>query len=210
MRACGWAVIDIEDGCFDIRGLTSAMETARSSTSKPTFINVRTIIGLGSAVAGNATAHGVAFGAADVAAMKKAYDFDPDAHFTIGATVRAFFAECAPRGESLVRAWQDKLAAYCKEHVELGAEFTSRMRGELPENWEALIPKEFPLKPTATRVSNGLVFNPLAAQIKTFMVGTADLSPSVNMIYPDKVDFQNVSTRCLLLPAPHPSLAQSP
>lgn len=62
MRACGWDVIDIEDGCFDIEGLVQALDKARAATSKPTFINVRTIIGIGSAVAGDATAHGAAFG----------------------------------------------------------------------------------------------------------------------------------------------------
>lgn len=71
MRACGWHVIDIEDGCFDIEGLVKALNQARASTDKPTFINVRTIIGLGSAVAGDAVAHGAAFGAADIANMKK-------------------------------------------------------------------------------------------------------------------------------------------
>lgn len=66
------------------------------------------------------------------------------------------------------------------------------MEGRLPETWKDLIPSSFPSQPTATRKSSGLVFNPIAEKIKTFMVGTADLSPSVNMIWKDKVDFQHV------------------
>lgn len=55
MRACGWNVIDIHDGSYDIHGIVNALQRARASTEKPTFINVRTIIGLGSAVAGTAS-----------------------------------------------------------------------------------------------------------------------------------------------------------
>jgi len=39
-----------------------------------------------------------------------------------------------------------------------------------------------------------LVMNRLAQAIPTFIVGTADLSPSVYMTWPGKVDFQSVST----------------
>lgn len=51
MRACGWDVIDIFDGYFDVNGIISALQRARNSPSNPTFVNIRTIIGLGNAVA---------------------------------------------------------------------------------------------------------------------------------------------------------------
>ncbi|KAF1954972.1 transketolase [Byssothecium circinans] len=198
MRACGWEVIDIEDGCFDIEGLVEALNRARASTEKPTFINVRTVIGLGSAVAGNAVAHGAAFGAADVANMKKMYDFNPEEHFVIGEEVRRFFEPLPARGQELVQAWDAKVKEYEAKYPELGAEFRRRVEGRLPENWKDLIPKSFPEKPTATRASSGLVFNPIAQACNNFMVGTADLSPSVNMIWKGKVDFQNpdLKTTC--------------
>ena len=81
--------------------------------------------------------------------------------------------------------------SYSKEHPELAEQFMARISGELPSHWEQLIPNEFPNKATASRKSSGLVFNPLAANVKNFMVGTADLSPSVNMIWEGKEDFQN-------------------
>lgn len=195
MRACGWDVIDIEDGCFDIEGLVNALNKARAATDKPTFINVRTIIGLGSAVAGDAVAHGAAFGDADVANMKKMYGFNPEEHFVVSDEVRKFFEDIPTRGEELVRSWEKKVNEYETKYPELGAEFRRRMDGRLPENWKELIPakESFPEKATATRASSGLVFNPIAQACNNFMVGTADLSPSVNMIWKGKVDFQHVS-----------------
>ncbi|PWY77683.1 transketolase [Aspergillus eucalypticola CBS 122712] len=195
MRACGWDVIDVEDGCYDIEGIVQALEEARASPEKPTFINVRTVIGLGSKVEGMAAAHGAAFGAPDVAEMKKKYGFNPDEHFVISDTVREFFQEVPAQGEALVQQWNSLVKQYSAEHPELGEEFQRRIHGELPSNWKDLIPSSFPDKPTATRASSGLVFNPLAKDIKSFMVGTADLSPSVNMIWPGKVDFQHPDLR---------------
>ncbi|KAJ5369204.1 uncharacterized protein N7496_008964 [Penicillium cataractarum] len=198
MRACGWDVIDVEDGCFDIEGIVRALEQARAAQDKPTFINVRTVIGLDSHVAGTAVAHGAAFGTKSVADMKALYGFNPEEHFVIGETVRQFFQGLPARGEQLVQEWDQLVADYTTQFPELGAEFQARVKGELPADWEKYIPESFPEKPTATRASSGLVFNPIAKECKNFMVGTADLSPSVNMIWPGKVDFQHpdLKTTC--------------
>ncbi|KAF2186575.1 dihydroxyacetone synthase [Zopfia rhizophila CBS 207.26] len=198
MRACGWDVIDIEDGCFDVEGIVQALNRARQSSEKPTFINVRTIIGLGSAVAGDAVAHGQAFGPADVVNMKKLYSFNPGESFVISSDVRRFFEDIPARGQELVNAWEKKVDDYEAKYPGLGAEFRRRVRGELHETWKDLIPTTFPAKPTATRASSGIVFNPIAKEINSFVVGTADLSPSVNMIWKGKVDFQHpdLKTTC--------------
>ncbi|OJJ29737.1 hypothetical protein ASPWEDRAFT_55323 [Aspergillus wentii DTO 134E9] len=195
MRASGWDVIDVEDGCYDIEGLVKALEQGRAATEKPTFINVRTVIGLGSHVAGTATAHGAAFGVPNVADMKKANGFNPDEHFVVGETVREFFQDLPERGQSLVQNWKQLVDEYTVKYPELGNQFQQRVRGELPSNWKDLVPTSFPDKPTASRASSGLIFNPMAKDIPSFMVGTADLSPSVNMIWPGKVDFQHPDLR---------------
>jgi dihydroxyacetone synthase len=189
MRACGWNVLNIEDGCFDIHGIVNALNQAKKS-DKPTFINVKTVIGLGSAVAGDPAAHGAAFGMQDVANMKTTYGFDREDSFVIPEVVRDFFADRVPRGQDLVKQWEDLFGRYAQSHPDLAREFRSRMNGELPANWESLIPKEFPAKNTSTRASSGLVFNPIAQACKQFLVGTADLSPSVYMTWNGREDFE--------------------
>ncbi|RMJ22081.1 dihydroxy-acetone synthase [Aspergillus sp. HF37] len=197
MRACGWDVVGIDDGCYDIPGIVDALDHARAS-DKPTFVNVKTVIGLGSRVAGTAPAHGAAFGADDVASMKRASGFNPDEHFVIGDTVRRFFHDLPARGERRVQQWNQLVDGYSAEYPVLGAEFEARTRGQLPASWKELIPASFPDKPTASRASSGLSFSPLAKEIRSFVVGTADLSPSVNMLWPGKVAFQHpdLQTTC--------------
>lgn len=187
-------MVDIHDGCFDIAGIVDALEASRTS-DRPTFINVRTVIGLDSKVAGTANAHGAAFGAPNVAEMKKLYGFDPEEHFVISDEVRDFFAGLPARGDAYTREWEDIVGRYEAAYPELGASFRARVSGELSPRWRELVPGRgaFPEGPTASRASSGLVLNPIARELENFMVGTADLSPSVHMIWPGKVDFQHVS-----------------
>lgn len=58
------------------------------------------------------------------------------------------------------------------------------MDGALPPDWESMIPSSFPSDPTPTRKSNNLAMSKLLAEVPSFMVGTADLTPSVNLTWP--------------------------
>lgn len=195
MIACGWAVIDVDDGNYDIRSIVEALVTARASTDKPTFINVRTIIGIGSKSAGDAKAHGAAFGPQDVSDIKRRFGMDDTKHFNITDEVYSFFQDSKPRGRELENEWNELLDGFSQEFPDLHSEFKLRMAGKMTDDWSKYIPAkaDFPTTPTASRKSAGLVCNPLAQHLKNFMVGTADLSPSVNMIWKGKVDFQHVS-----------------
>lgn len=195
MRACGWEVFDIEDGCFDVEGISDVLEKVKQVTDKPTFVNVRTIIGVGSDVAGKAAAHGAPFKTDDVKAMKKMYGFDPDQRLVVGEEVRRFYADLPERGEKWVQEWQTLFDDYKKQYPELGQELHTRMSGDLPANWEEMIPKQFPEEKTPSRKSSGLTFNKMSEKINTFMIGTADLSPSVNLLYANKLAFQNPNLR---------------
>lgn len=196
MHACGWKVLQVEDGNHDVGGIIAALVEARASADKPVFINIRTTIGVGSKVAGDAKAHGAAFGPDDVAMIKRNSGFKPDEHYVIAEDVYEFFREVKSRGRESEKQWADLVAACGKEYPDIVKEFNHRVQGEMTADWTKFIPskEDLPTTPTASRASAGLVCNPLAANIKNFMVGTADLSPSVNMIWKDKVDFQNVSS----------------
>lgn len=189
MRACGWEVIDILEGSYDVNGIVEALLKSKS-TPQPTFINVRTVIGLGSGKAGQASAHGAAFGSADVANMKKMYGFDPEQAFVVSDRVYDFFASKRKDGDQSVPAWASLVEDYSRQYPDLARSFKARLRGEIEEDWQSMIPTSFPSKPTATRAASGLVFNPIAEQCESFFVGTADLSPSVNMSWASKEAFQ--------------------
>jgi dihydroxyacetone synthase len=154
MRACGWDVIDIEDGCYDIESIVKALETAKGSKEKPTFINIRTVIGVGSTVAGDAKAHGTAFGSADVASIKRTFGMHKAESYHIPQQVYYFFADSKSRGEALEARWNALFNAYQKEFPELGAESVQRVAGSLPLNWIKRIPakRDLPTYPTLKEI----------------------------------------------------------
>ncbi|CAI6093720.1 unnamed protein product [Clonostachys chloroleuca] len=197
MRANGWNVIDVLDGNYDVEGIIKALQQAKASTEKPTFINVRTTIGIGSKVAGDAKAHGAAFGVDEVRNVKAKFSMNPDEHFVVSDEVYNIFADLKTRGQKLEQDWNALVADYAKEYPELHKEFIARVEGRFTQDWRSIIPSKdsFPTTPTPSRKSAGLVCNPLAAKLTNMMVGTADLSPSVNMAWKDKVDFQHPDLR---------------
>ena len=199
MRGTGWNVLDVLDGHSNVSSIVHALLAARSS-DKPTFINIRTIIGIGSDKAGTPATHGAALGLDDIANIKKSFRLNPDEHYVLPSEVYSFFDDVAPRGKQLEADWTSTLSSYEKEYPDLATEFKLRLAGKMTQDWTKLIPKkeDFPKEPTATRKSAGLTLNPLGENLQNFLVGTADLTPSCNVAYSKKVDFQNpeLETAC--------------
>lgn len=194
MRACGFDVIDVDDGCYDVTAIIDALETARKKTvDKPTFINIRTTIGIGSQAQGQASTHGAAFGPEDVKHIKKTFGHDPEQYFVMSDAVRDLLGDMPERGRKLEAEYGTLLERYEAAHPELAAEFAKRMAGEFTTDPLPLIPptESFPKTPFPTRKSAGLVINPLSAAIQNIMPGTADLTPSIPLKFPNAVDFQN-------------------
>ena len=161
----------------------------------PTFVNIRTVIGIGSAVAGKAKAHGAAFGPDDVANIKRLFGINPEEHFGIPDKVYGFFLKARPRGEKYEADWSAMVASYTRKFPEEGAEFQRQVQGRMPQDWTQFIPKResFPTGPTSSRKSAGIVCNPLAENMKNFLLGTPDLTPSACMGFKNQADFQSVS-----------------
>lgn len=184
MEACGWEIIDVEDGVNDVGAIVDALEKGRDpSRTKPLFINIQTIIGVGSAVTSQAVSHGAPLGVDNVTKMKKAYSWDTKKVFHIPHQVREFYAEISKRGDQHVQEWDSLIDSYSKDHPELAQTFKDRMAGKLPDGWESMIPNNFSSDATPTRKSNNAVISKILAEVPTFMVGTADLTPSVNLTY---------------------------
>lgn len=203
MKATGFRVVDILDGNSNVGVIVQALLGARTS-DKPTFINIRTTIGFGSKKAGDAKTHGAALGVDDIANIKASFGLDPEKHFHIPQEVYDFFSDIAERGDKLVEGWEATVKEYTKAFPDLAAEFKLRVEGKIPGDWTKYIPSKeaLPTTPTASRKSAGLVINPLCENLTNFVAGTADLTPSCNVAYGNKVDFQSVSSNSDFLDLP--------
>ncbi|KAM5353000.1 hypothetical protein ACJ41O_005722 [Fusarium nematophilum] len=196
MRATGWNVIDVLDGDSNVMAIAEALNAARVS-DKPTFINVRTTIAFGSLQAGDAKTHGAALGVDDIVNIKNAFGLDPEQHFHIPEDVYAFFEDIPVRGKRYEEEWLVTTQRYNKAHPVLATEFYLRVAGRMPADWTRCIldKEQLPVEPTSSRKSAGLFTNLLGENMPNFLIGTADLTPSCNVAFNKKVDFQSPELR---------------
>lgn len=133
-----------------------------------------------------------------MANLKRSFGLDPDQHFHIPQDIYDFFSDIPGRGEAHEAGWKADLVKYHEEYPILAVEFARRVAGQMPEDWTKCIPRkeDQPTAPTASRKSAGVITSALGAKINSFLVGTADLTPSCNVAYKNKVDFQYVSVQC--------------
>ena len=172
-----WNVLRVEDGT-DLEAIDAAITLAKSQHEKPTLISVRNHIGFGSPhMQDTSKVHGSPLGAEEIRLTKAAYGWPEDAQFFVPERVAKSRSERVAKHDAAYDAWKRGFEAYRAEYPELAHEFERRMRGELPEGWDALDAFE-PGKAMATRAAGGKVLSALHAKLPELMGGSADLHES--------------------------------
>jgi transketolase len=185
-RAYGWQVIPNVNG-HDTEEIHAAIENALDSTSQPTLICCKTIIGFGSPnKQGKEESHGSALGEAEVALARKELGWE-HAPFEVPENIyQAWDARTA--GARANADWQEKFAAYQAAHPELAAELERRLTGSLPADFEARADafvaqcQEAKANIASRKASENTlnVFGPLLPEL---IGGSADLGGSNNTVW---------------------------
>jgi len=191
-RAYGWHVIDGIDG-HDSQAIDAAVQEAKKVTDKPSLLCCKTIIGFGSPnKADSHECHGSALGADEVARVREQLQW-PYPAFEIPADIYDAW-DATQKGAQDQQAWDALFADYAQQWPELAAEFTRRMKGELPAEWADNIQQyvhDLQANPAAlaTRQVSQKCLNFLAEMLPELMGGSADLSPSNLTRHQKSVDF---------------------
>ena len=179
-EAYGWNVIRAVDG-HSVEAVDAAIAQARAS-DKPTLICCKTIIGKGAPnLQGGDKVHGAALGDKEVAAVRE-HLLWTSVPFDIPADVYAAW-DAKEQGAAMEAAWNGKFAEYQAQFPELAAEFTRRMAGELPGNFDAVLAAAIAScvdkkENIATRKASQNAIQALAPSLPEFLGGSADLTGS--------------------------------
>jgi transketolase len=185
--AYGWRTLSVED-VNDVGALDRVMKEAATPDGRPTLVRVTSVIGYGAPnLANTSKAHGSPLGPEEVAGAKRAYGWDYPEPFTVPEEARAAMDQ-HERGAQAHSEWRARFDAYAQEHPELAADFERRVRGELPEGWDADLPDFDTGESIATRKASGAAINALAARVPELIGGSADLSTSNNTKIKDAAD----------------------
>ncbi|TCV84322.1 transketolase [Sulfurirhabdus autotrophica] len=179
--AYGWHVIANVNG-HDAVAVDAAVQAAKKVTDKPTLICCKTVIGKGSPnKEGTHDVHGAALGDAEIAATRAHIGWNHPP-FEIPQDIYEGW-DCRTKGEGLESLWNNKFTEYTKAFPKEAAEFTRRMNGDLPANWnahvDAFIAKVNEKAETiATRKASQNSIEGLAPALPEMVGGSADLAGS--------------------------------
>ena len=200
--AYGWHTQTVEGG-ENVTGIIEALEAAKAETGRPSFIQLRTIIGYPAPTRQNTgKAHGAALGADEVAEVKKILGFDPAADFAVQDKVLEHARGVVERGKAAHDQWQQEFEAWKAANPERAALLDRMSRRELPAGWDADLPvwdpaDEANAKGVATRKAFGSVLASIAGKIPELWGGSADLAESNNTTLADAASFgpESITTK---------------
>lgn len=185
-----WQYIRVEDGT-DLEAIAKAIEEAKADQSRPTMIEVKTVIGYGSPKkAGTSGAHGSPLGKEELQATKQSYKWEFEEDFHVPDEVYSLFKEnVLEKGKQEEEEWNQLFADYAAKFPDLADQIKKAIHHELPDDWDQGLPEYEVGKEIATRASSGEVLNALAQNVPYIFGGSADLAGSNKTMIKGSDDF---------------------
>ena len=182
-EAYHWHVQRVEDA-NDLDAIDRAIIAAKGVQDRPSMIVIRSHIGYGSPNKHDtAEAHGSPLGADEIKLTKEALKYPSQEPFFVVPEALDRWRTMTARGVELENEWQKRYDAWKTANAADAAELERRLRGDLLEGWEDLIPK-FTAEngSVASRAASGIVLNAIAPKVPELVGGSADLASSTNTI----------------------------
>jgi transketolase len=171
-----WHVQEIDGE--DVAGLDAALAAARAEVDRPSLVITRTVIGRGSAVAGQSKAHGSPLGADNAREAKQRVGWPTDRELYVPDDVRAYFRErvAAKRAERGERDAQ--LARWRSEQPDAAAAWDAARARRVPGDLDAQLAEGRETVADATRNHGAVMLDRLERAMPYLIGGSADLAGS--------------------------------
>lgn len=175
LEAMNWHYLKVNDG-DDIVAINKAIQKAKKVLDKPTIIEVKTIIGKGTTIAGTHKVHGAAIGEEEANNLRNylGYTYAP---FEVDEEVyKLYKSKVYNRGKRAYNAWIQMFKDYEVQYPELAKLFKEFVSGKLNVDFSSL--KFEPGSKDATRNMLGKGLDLLSKQNLNIIGGSADLTSS--------------------------------
>ena len=179
-EAYGWQILHLPD-VNDLDAIDDVIQKAKSNTTQPSFIVVRSHIGYGSPnKQDTAAAHGEALGKDEVVLTKRNLGWPrPEETFYVPQEALEHWREAKEKGAREHADWSAQWSAYVGAFPNEAKELERRLVGDLPKNWESKIPSFTKENGNvATRAASQSVLNAIFDTVTELIGGSADLTPS--------------------------------
>jgi transketolase len=173
-EALGWDTMFVKDG-EDYKEISKAIQKARGN-SKPTLIEVKTVIGLGSKDAGTNKVHGKPLEKSDIFHLKESYGFPQDPFYVIPNIPLYMQNIASNRNNKIYDDWSNVYREYLQTYNEDTLNFIYHKEEPFDLlKYEFNIPYD---ERISTRDFNKEIMQVISKQQNSFIGGSADLFSS--------------------------------
>ena len=175
-EAMGFNYIIVSEG-NSTEAVVDAINKAKSQNSKPTIIEIKTVIGYGTNMSGTCACHGAPIGEENSKLIREKFDWDYEP-FNVPSDVYEDVQEAIKaNGTTKYNEWVKKLALYQVKYPEKALELNKFISG----GFDVPAMNEYPFGfDEATRKTGGIVLNSFQAVCPNLLGGSADLTKSTN------------------------------
>jgi len=177
--SANWNYLLVKDG-NNLRELQNAISQAQKST-KPTLIEIKTIIGYGTTFQNTNKVHGAPLNK-DIETLKKNLNWNKEPFYVLKEVKQYFKDTFIKRGQQKYQAWKQKFALYQKTFPLLAKKLANVLNSKNIKLDLAKINALNKLQSQATRVSNGNIFSQILKSVDFIIGGSADLKSSTKVI----------------------------
>jgi transketolase len=176
-KSMNWHYMKVRDA-NNLQELNEAINIAKGVTDQPSIIEVKSVIGFGSSLAGESATHGAPLGKEETDAMRERMNY-PCGEFEAPESAYADFKEnTVERGNKALAEWNKLFKEYKKAYKQEANELEAIMNGELLVDFDKVLPVAPLGTNEASRVSGGKALTSLSENIVGLIGGSADLTKS--------------------------------
>jgi len=178
-EAINWNYDFVKDA-NDLDALNKAIKNAKKS-DKPTLIEIKSVIGFGSSVAGTNAAHGKPIGKEETEKMRKDFDYPYGPFENPKEAIEDFRNTFKKRGDETLAKWEETLATYKEKYPEDYETFMSIVENRLDVDWDEVLGTAKIGTSEATRATMGSILPSVSEVVPSMIGGSADLSGSTKV-----------------------------
>lgn len=175
-EAMNWNYIKVMD-VNNLDELNAAIKNAKT-TDKPSIIEVKSVIGFGSSLAGKSETHGSPMGIEETNNIRKTLGYNYSEFEVPEEVYQDFFVNTVQRGETALNNWKELFKDYKEQYPELAIKLENIISGKLDINYDEVLEKVEIGTSEASRVSGGKAITKLSENLLELIGGSADLTKS--------------------------------
>ena len=182
MEAMGFNYILVKDGMNPVK-IDEAINKAKQSTDKPSFIEFKTTIGFGTSLSGTSEVHGKPLQEKEISDLESELDWNFKPFYIPKSVYDDFKINVIDRGSVEYSKWNEELGKFKESFPNKHLSFMEYGSMKNKKTFDVLVNEIYNLKSSneATRVSGGKILSIASKLYPNLIGGSADLSSSTKV-----------------------------